>query len=211
MTCPTDQIVDTRWRWYRFPFYVPKPGVERDEYGRAPWGNRMSNPDVLVFKAEKPVKLNYYAERKMWLPVDEDALEPFKWQEIDKKATRKLNEQYRLTDFNGFLKTLTTLVDNAMPPWGGDIPDEQLLEIIKSGDFQKAMAHFPRGGWRGWHNQYYLRHNPNYLDDKPPTYSYFSNLRTQLYKKAGVLIDRSEKILTLPQFTKVKGLLYRFE
>ena len=209
MVCPADQVRQSQWWWRRFPFYVRKNGAALDKYGRSPYGERMANPDVMVFKADQSVRMHYCAERGMWWPVDEAALQPFEWSEIDKKRTRKINEEYRLTDFDGFLKTLTKLVDDAMPAWGGEIPDTELLEIIKSGDFQKAMAHFPRADMR--YISRALRNNPNYLDDKLPMYSYFSKLRTRLYKAHNALIERSERVLTLPQFQKVKGLLYRFE
>lgn len=206
MVVRRDMIRDSKWWWGRFPKWISKSGLEKPS-----WGDRKANPDVVVIKINRPVRLHYCAERDIWWPVDEDALEPFEWAEIDKKRTRAINIEYKLTDFDGYLKTLTALVDNAMPPWGGDIDDEELLEIIKSGDFPKAMEHFPRGIGDSWQTRWKISQNPQYLDTQPPRYSHFSKLRTQLYKDANALIERSEKILTLPQLLKVRGLLYRFE
>lgn len=215
MVCPADQIKPNAPRWYAFPFYAPKPGYVYDNYGQAPYGNRMTNPDVLVFKAEKPTKMHYCAERKMWLPVDEAALEPFKWQEIDKKATRKLNEQHRLTDFVAAVNAIASLRGELPEALGvvhnwrrsGDEHYLEALQLIERCDFVGAMAYLRR---TREYSPYVLGQGQQVVREIIMS-SEYGHMRTVLYKREGALIEHSEKILTLPQFEKVRGLLYRFE
>jgi hypothetical protein len=213
MSCPTDQVRKGGYGWWsRFPRYISKGLKPLREYDGCPdYDDRKANPDVIVFRAEQPVRCALDRDRKLWVPVDVDGLESFEWAEIDKKRSRVLNQEFKLTDFDAYLKAVNTLSQERLPKHEGLLPDDQLIEIIASGDFPKALAHFPRGdAGRNmvWTQQGWVAKN---MDLLPPTWSHFGKLRTMLYKREGCLIERSEKLISLPEYTRVRSLLYRFQ
>jgi hypothetical protein len=207
LTCPRDQVRSSNYWWSRFPLYLSKSGKTSDA-GQPNWSDRKSNPDVQVFRCERPVRLALDAAQDIWLPVDQDGLKMFEWQELDKSKSRQLNIDYKLTDFDGYLKALSTLNADAIPPWDKELPDEDaLLDVIKEGRFEDATRMFPRGD--GW-NRRYWHWRQNVSPTATPTWSYFGVLRTHLYKREGILVERKEKMLALPEYRRVQSLLHRF-
>lgn len=203
-TAPINQVKPDRW--WGFPYWVTKNGPWKDP-GYPEWNNRKANPDVLVFQAPEPVRLNYYADRDMWLP-DENALVPFEWDEIDKSASRKLNEEYKLGHFEAWVNAqIKLLADHGGREWPvyEAVSDDTLLDLIKASDFETAVTHFPRNygnSWRYWRNT---------EEGQSPWLTHMHNLRTHLYKREGILKHRSEQIVSWPMFKRIKHLLYRFE
>jgi hypothetical protein len=208
--------------WCAFPYWVPRDGewAEADirvnyrkrtdgsgwdfdvmQVKRVDWNNRKPNPDVLVMRADKPVVLDYYADRDMWLPADETSLQPFEWDEIDKSASRKLNEEWKLGHFEAWIRAQQSLIENRQWPdrkW--IIADGELLLLIKQKKFSEALEHFPRR-WR-WQSGFETEHEP--------ALNHLQQLRTHLYMREGILRKRSERIVTFPELRRIKHLLYRF-
>jgi hypothetical protein len=201
LLAPVSQKVERSWgpNWYGFPF-----NIRRDPSKELDWNNRKLNPDVKVFRNDQSVRLRFDQVRDMWWPVDEAALKPFEWNELDKSKSRKISAGAGFAAFNNWFNAYSTLKDDdqELPPFEGSIDDDEMIALLRAEDMVTALKHFPRSQRYNWNRGGYYEHG---IEG-----GYINRLRNLLYKREGTTVPRSERIITLPEYHRVKGLLYRF-
>lgn len=160
------------------------------------------NPRVRVMRASRPIHLRLDRKTDRWEPLDEGKLEPFQWQELDKKAALAVSRDSGFADFNTALKAYMGL--DATLPEREDIPAAAMLAAIKARDFTTVLA--------GLDREPYFAPNAQGIWTKVgerPKKSAIDRLRVHAYKEAGVLVERSERVLTLAGYRAVEALMKR--
>lgn len=172
--------------WRSFPYWVAK-----DKSMPEGWGNHVSNPDVLVVRNRKPVRLRYCGDRLE--PVDESSLEPFKWQQVNRKRARAVATEWGIPGLVAWKEALEGLGEWVEPEKTDNDDPDAVLDLLKANRFAEAMAVWPR-------LRYYYSFN-----------STLNQLRTYLYMREDATDTVEKRILTLPEKYTVKSLLNRFQ
>jgi len=177
-------------------------------------GRRNNNPDIWVVKARLPVRCRLVDGA--WRPISLGGLEPFEWDELDKAAARKVAQAARIPDFIATIDAITAL-QGGLPEFKGHVGwrhrvqsisvYEEALSLIEEGNFPEAMSLLRRDKTRRWDPVT----QTNVESPERIVSTEIERIRTALYLREGVLKQRREQYLTLPEYVSCEGSLKRFQ
>jgi hypothetical protein len=177
-------------------------------------GRRVTNPNVLVVRADKPVTLSFDKERERWLPADEYALKDFQWFELNRSELRAASLKYNITEFEQAISTALELgaeIETAPQTKrtyvdSNTLNGESILELLEQSRYIEA-AQMVRANV----NRTYDSVNRTYRTETRGLKKMdLKKIRNLAYQEMGVTYLEQRAIVSLPELLNIQTKLRDF-